>query len=313
MSSPDHHDLEVPTTSGRHFLVEFPGYVRSEERALRTFGGPTGLSAQRQAHARNLQLRLRPDDPYCHALVSDDAKPAKFLVVKLSRPWQPPAGSSTSKGPGAAFQATVVAAVDQVYRFSSPADFQYVGRDLRPPQEQLALRTPSAVDNPIALPLQPLLCSPPAFAVEGLEDYSLRQYRAADHGLDGVKPQAAKLRSNVVLLDYFTTNVPAAPATPPAVAESERAGLEVVQALLQRRPVLLPLALESQLLGGGEGGNGEGGSAARLPSQSLLAGLCYKFRNGPWQGAWVRKGYDPRKNPEARQYQVLQYTLPVTW
>ena len=32
----------------------------------------------------------------------------------------------------------------------------------------------------------------------------------------------------------------------------------------------------------------------------ILASVAYYFTNGPWRNAWVRIGYDPRKDPEAR-------------
>lgn len=34
---------------------------------------------------------------------------------------------------------------------------------------------------------------------------------------------------------------------------------------------------------------------------------------GPWTGAWVRRGHDPRTDPNSLQYQTLEYVLPAEW
>lgn len=41
----------------------------------------------------------------------------------------------------------------------------------------------------------------------------------------------------------------------------------------------------------------------------LLPAVAYYFTTGPWRITWVRLGYDPRKNPESRIYQILDYRL----
>ena len=34
---------------------------------------------------------------------------------------------------------------------------------------------------------------------------------------------------------------------------------------------------------------------------------------GPWKGLWVRRGYDPRLDPRARQWQALELPVPPAW
>ena len=34
---------------------------------------------------------------------------------------------------------------------------------------------------------------------------------------------------------------------------------------------------------------------------------------GPWKGLWVRRGYDPRLDPAARQWQALEFPVPTAW
>lgn len=41
----------------------------------------------------------------------------------------------------------------------------------------------------------------------------------------------------------------------------------------------------------------------------LLALNAFHFTSGPFRIAWVRFGYDPRKDPSARKYQIIDYRL----
>ncbi|KAL5783911.1 hypothetical protein ACOSQ2_006303 [Xanthoceras sorbifolium] len=41
----------------------------------------------------------------------------------------------------------------------------------------------------------------------------------------------------------------------------------------------------------------------------LLLGIAYYFSNGPFQKFWIRKGYDPRKDPESRIYQRIDFRV----
>jgi Tau95 Triple barrel domain/RNA polymerase III transcription factor (TF)IIIC subunit HTH domain len=384
---PQKHSLTVPLPDqpgACNFIVEFPGYIKNEDRALATFGGLDGLAAQRQTHPKTLQLRLRPGDPSCHPLISDDAKSTTVLVVKLTR--------SVNKHPAAAkstpnnninvnenkmqtdsdeemntqddddddedtngVKAEIVAVADKTYAFSAPADFQYTGQDRRPYEVQWVARSDRIEDDPEFYPKQPLLCTPSMFAVEPAVDYAFKQYKAADHGLDvlGRKP---KRGMGITWVDYFATAVPtadtktlgtssggvggaihsagadnntnnAAPTGgsggggPRASIESLIARLEL---LFSRRPVYLESALGLALgkLDLSTSGGTINTSATTAPSssfpatrsqQELLSKLCYRFKNGPWKGTWVLRGYDPRAEPAARQYQVLEYSLPVEW
>lgn len=67
----------------------------------------------------------------------------------------------------------------------------------------------------------------------------------------------------------------------------------------------------------------EVGNASKVPS--LFPGMRWPKHGihlpnrtsppftGPWKGAWVLRGYDPRREPAARGLQTLQYQLPQDW
>lgn len=37
--------------------------------------------------------------------------------------------------------------------------------------------------------------------------------------------------------------------------------------------------------------------------------IAYKFHRGPWSKLWIRRGYDPRKDPNAKTFQVLAINI----
>lgn len=43
--------------------------------------------------------------------------------------------------------------------------------------------------------------------------------------------------------------------------------------------------------------------------KEALPYVAYYFTTGPWRSCWVRFGYDPRLNPEAKYYQMIDYRL----
>ena len=35
--------------------------------------------------------------------------------------------------------------------------------------------------------------------------------------------------------------------------------------------------------------------------------MAFYYTNGPWRCLWTKYGYDPRKHPEAKMYQTIDY------
>ena len=61
---------------------------------------------------------------------------------------------------------------------------------------------------------------------------------------------------------------------------------------------------------------------------SLLSHFCYRFGDGllskdardgamchagPWRKLWIKKGYDPRTDSQAKDVQTILYSIPQTW
>lgn len=95
-----------------------------------------------QENPKTLSLRLRPGDRNCHATFAG-REPSRRLLLKLTRP-APPAnggagasgGGGSGSGSGGSWVAEVVATLPHSYRWTTPADYQYVALDSRPVEEQ---------------------------------------------------------------------------------------------------------------------------------------------------------------------------------
>jgi general transcription factor 3C polypeptide 5 (transcription factor C subunit 1) len=97
------------------FAVHYPGYPSSPARAARTLGGIPAVARVRSfGPGARLELRFRPDEPYCHPAFGQ-FRASTGLVLRLSR----------RKG-DVAPRAEVVARVRAAYHFEGMADFQHV-------------------------------------------------------------------------------------------------------------------------------------------------------------------------------------------
>lgn len=93
------------------------------------------------------------------------------------------------------------------------------------------------------------------------------------------------------------------------VEDDERVPDEVERSLsklFEEKPVWRRSALESRLAADYD---------IKMPSWRLGAIIRrqgYFFLDGPWRSTYVKFGYDPRKDPEARRWQMIDLRLPAT-
>ena len=180
---------EVPDTT--FTALEYPGYVRNIEAALRTLGGTEGLRASLGPTATNnfVKLHLRPADPLSHPLFGDKHLCRDKLLLRISRR-RPGAGLSmdvdaaaagaglgSSSSDPAGVQVQVMGRVDTIVRFSGLSDFQYLSLAAVPP----TLRGGPAMNAPEAAEpqklQQPLMLVPPLFSrTDTPADYAFKQH-----------------------------------------------------------------------------------------------------------------------------------------
>ncbi|GJN11815.1 hypothetical protein PR202_ga30040 [Eleusine coracana subsp. coracana] len=102
------------------FAVHYPGYPSSPTRAARTLGGLSAIAKARSSEpGARLELRFRPEDPYCHPAFGE-SRASTGLVLRLFRRKGDPAP-----------RAEVVARVRTAYHFEDdPAHLETDDEDV---------------------------------------------------------------------------------------------------------------------------------------------------------------------------------------
>ncbi|CAG8779307.1 16399_t:CDS:2, partial [Cetraspora pellucida] len=73
-------EKNLPTQ--QFFAVEYPGNVKNIDKVLQTLGGQRGL--KKAVNEDLLELRFRPDNPFCHP-INGDIIPTANLLLKVTR------------------------------------------------------------------------------------------------------------------------------------------------------------------------------------------------------------------------------------
>ena len=79
----------------------------------------------------------------------------------------------------------------------------------------------------------------------------------------------------------------------------DEALLDMMRQLFEKRPVWQRAALEETV-----------GECAPAKFTGALRKCSYLFLDGPWRKCYVRFGYDPRKNSEAKIWQIIDFRDP---
>ncbi|KAK9800849.1 hypothetical protein WJX73_009274 [Symbiochloris irregularis] len=337
-------DAQVIVPALDAVVVEYPAFVREPDKAIARLGGLKAISAAAETDAQKaaeLSLTARPHDLLAHPIVGDRV-PAKGLILRIRRQAAPAtndasAASAGAPGPGGNnLEVSAVARVDAAFQFTSLADFQYTSTPSAAPlQQQQQQQQQSA--QPIGWDPEPLLTVPPVFSrIDTPSDYSFRSFFGGDPdaykaGMGG--QTAGRMASHVV--SFNTVQVPG-----PWSAHGERADaglslprrqlLKQLQARLDDRPLWTAAELADQCAAphatlpalppveaAAVPASLPASAEHSLPSAAdmdvLLPRIAYLFRNGPWQGLWTKRGYDPRLDDSARKWQALQYIKPAAW
>ncbi|CDJ42665.1 hypothetical protein, conserved [Eimeria tenella] len=94
--------------------------------------------------------------------------------------------------------------------------------------------------------------------------------------------------------------LPVAPPPAAARAFADRSLLLALEELLQKQPVWLRPSLDAHLPP----------TYTAWRKKPAYAKTCFLFADGPFRGCLCRLGYDPRKDPESRHYQTIDFRDP---
>lgn len=181
--------LSVDVPAKDYVAVEYPGFVRNVDQALRSFGGAGAVADVASGRAAYLKISFRPTEPTAHPIYGAGQSTCR-LLLRVSRPKQPNEPSATAQEGSSSQQqhasegaepvtAKVVARLPTTIAFQGMSDFQFVALDPRqatrdfsslPYDHQPEKAEPSGAR-------QPLLTIPPIFSKSDMPfDYAFKRF-----------------------------------------------------------------------------------------------------------------------------------------
>lgn len=313
LSAPSEHvpgnSARLPLRRTRLVCVEYPAVIQDLQRALQSLGGEHAVSKTYAHPNRRLELRFRPEDPFCHCVCGNRLNSGNLLLrVKRRRRKSNPSDVTIDMD--------IVGIIGTTYKFQGLADFQCLA--IHPENDskmslydKILLTRPEShefFEQPLPYFLPPAIFS----RLDTPVDYFYRP------DVNQKTPSADATLSNFIGLNrsrrphnaiFVTFNDPVPDECMEAakvnwqrvcVKESDKRVEQQIRELFERRPIWSRNAIKANV------------DVHPDKLKLLLPMLAYYMVTGPWRSLWVRLGYDPRKNTESKQYQLLDYRVRVS-
>lgn len=299
--------------------VHYPGYPSSTDRAIETLSGLPkiakawscalqSLSVTQDPDKdkrRFLELKFRPEDPYCHPAFGEP-RLSSNLLLRISRPKNVSTTACAEQ-----LSADVVAKVSLAYHFEGMADYQYVvavheaeSRRKKRHWDDEFILDDNDMDYGDVMKLVPplfarkdkpekIVLNPPANLIsENLQKGAVEYYWEMD-----IEPCHAIPFS----IDKIPEKINWEDKLPKG--NNEWDAQLAISKLFEERPIWPRWSLHERLLDDGQ-------EVSEYLLRRLLLRAGYYFCSGPFGKFWIRKGYDPRKKPDSRRYQKVDFVKP---
>ncbi|KAJ4839142.1 hypothetical protein Tsubulata_008306 [Turnera subulata] len=278
------------------FAVHYPGYPSSTDRAIQTLGGPDAILKARgadesQTSNSKLELYFRPEDPYSHP-ISANIQPSNSLLLKFSK---------KQSQSNQLLSAHIVAQIPQAFHFQGMADYQHVipvhAEKARRKKRKWAELDQPHFEKAGLLDLDHedvMILVPPLFSPKDIpENIALRP----PHAFSSKKKQEEATGSHFEIPKQINWK-----------EYTEQSSLlwqwqMAVAELFEERPIWPKGSLTERLLD-------KNLKFSFQTLKRLLLTVAYYFSGGPFLRFWIRKGYDPRKDPDSRIYQRIDFRVP---
>ncbi|XP_025114194.1 general transcription factor 3C polypeptide 5-like [Pomacea canaliculata] len=334
LSSADHSDykpgflknaealVHVPADAKNRFTcIEYPGVVQNVDKALETLGGASSIS-KALAENRKLELRFRPQDPYCKPAYGTMNKVSSLLLKVKRRRKSNPADSHILDGGDDSnafeYKVEILGIITSSYKFQAMCDFQYL-----PFQRKENGSYESILDKLVVKPFMarseflardtPLFLPPVLFSrLDMPQKYSFEadkmRRRLEEHSSvstpESIMRKGRKRREvSTQFVSFEDKDIPAEPS-PDAINNFRKPLytelLDELKKLFEERPIWGKAGLRYRL---------RHNPSAEKHLKFVLPLVAYFFLNGPWRVLWVKYGYDPRKDPSAFKYQTVDFRL----
>ncbi|XP_071774874.1 general transcription factor 3C polypeptide 5 [Centroberyx gerrardi] len=285
--------------------VEYPAVVSSVDKMLETVGGEQGLSKTYAHPNRRLELRFRPQDPFCHSLCGNRF-PSSNLLLRVRR-------RVRKKDPeDAQVHMEILGVIGTTYKFQGMADFQCLAVHSEDGKhtslyDKIILRK-SENQEYFEQPM-PFFLPPPIFSrLDSPVDYFYRpdihhnQVPITKENFIGLN--RARRPHNTIFISFLDPTVPSECLEAAKVnwervclKECDRQAEEHLRNMFESRPIWSRNAVKANI------------DVHPEKLKLLLPVFAYYMVTGPWRSLWVRLGYDPRKAPDSKKYQMLDFRI----
>ncbi|KAG8447581.1 hypothetical protein GDO86_014910 [Hymenochirus boettgeri] len=308
----------IPRTKSM-VCVEYPGLVKDVDKMLQTLGGEEGVSKTYADPTKRLELYFRPKDPYCHPLCGNRFPTTTMILrvrkeIRGNKAQEPNTPPPAEEGP---ISMEIIGIVGTVYKFQGMSDFQYLAFKRDPGgnpmslYDQVLLKKPEKEEffhQEMDLHIPPAIFS----RLDSSVDYFYRPdinhregYRLPQVSSDNlIGLSRARRPHNAIFVTFEDGEIPNEPHeaalkkwTRLCSNEQDMQAEEEIRRLFSIRPIWSRNAIKANI------------SVHPDKLKLLLPIVAYYMLTGPWRSLWVRLGYDPRKNPEAKNYQVLDFRI----
>ncbi|CAN8268220.1 unnamed protein product [Cochlearia groenlandica] len=297
------------------FVVNFPGYPSSISKAIDTLGGIKGITQARESISHKLELRFRPEDPYAHPALGEQ-RPSNNFLLKISKQdiEKPVLATSDAcfEEASSVLCADIVARVSESFHFDGMADYQHVipiHADIAQQKKRKWMEVDSLAGSNDLMGLADedvMMLLPQFFAPKDIPGNVALKLPATN----GPKKKDELAAQNFYEIDIgpvFAIDfcIPKKLNWEDFVSpgSSHRQWQETVSALFEERPIWTRDSVVQRLLD-------QGFKCTHHMLNRFLLRAAYYFSNGPFRRFWIKRGYDPRNDPESRVYQRMEFRVP---
>ncbi|CAB62446.1 putative protein [Arabidopsis thaliana] len=305
--------IEEGTISGtlpskEAFVVHFPGYPSSISRAIETLGGIQGITQARESISNKLELRFRPEDPYAHPALGEQRPCSGFLLRISKQDIKKPESQSvldTSRDvcleeASPVLCADIVARLSESFHFDGMADYQHVipiHADIAQQKKRKWMDVDPLTGKSDLMGLADedvMMLLPQFFAPKDIPDNV------------ALKPPATsgpKKKDDAATQNFY--EIPKKLKWEDFVSRSSNhwQWQVAVSALFEERPIWTRDSVVQRLLD-------KGLKCTHHMLNRFLLRAAYYFSSGPFLRFWIKRGYDPRNDPESRVYQRMEFRVP---
>ncbi|KAJ1609445.1 RNA polymerase III transcription factor (TF)IIICsubunit tau/Tfc1p [Cryptosporidium canis] len=315
--------MEIPIKS--IVCVEIPGRVENLDNAIFALGGMEGIEESVESSS-SMKLLFCREDPYNRPIYSDFMKRTGILLRKL-------------KYSDGRIDWRVVGDVSLLHQFTQMADFYFIPppgfRDKKTIHEKINEEIvgtpfiPPAVFSKVTQPVNikwigsndcQARHSDSNAAVTGSASQEIAEGLAESIGAlaggsqgdvgnpesemaDALESEEARAEGNHywnVVVKYSDTQIPSTPLKISSSINLDKQALDTLRELFKEQPLWLRPVIESRI----------SPDISAWKRKLLFTQVCYNISDGPWRACLCRLGYDPRKDPESRKYQTMDFRDP---